>query len=435
MDSFHYFLIVYDNWQLFLLANILVLLTYYLIFKRYYISILDPFTYATFFSAMAVVVPLFLFFVGQISIRLFLSFLMTQGAFFLGFLIIGPIKIHKKIKKEPVIISGQEIRFAKWLFIIIGVTDIALQLFSYKLVGIPILADSRLSIYGESGGIDNLLKRALDVIFQCYVFLTIFFFYYKSKGSGFKAFTWISIGAVVVFSVLSGSKGALITFGNAIFIYALYSLRWGDNSLFIKIKKIIYKFGTVAILAAVIVITISEKDTNPFVFLLYRICQSGDIYYMAYPNAVIDKIPTMNWFVALFASPLSLLGFIPREMVPKPMGFFLMEFHNPGIEFKGPNPRMNVFSYVYFGIIFSPVYCFVIGILTSFFRNKVFYLLPKNIFGCFMYFLLLNFALTLEPDFYNAQSGFINILIILPFFIIISYFLSLRKDESKKYIS
>src|ERR1700749_3364171 len=168
MDSLHYFLIVYDNWLLFLFANVLVLTIYYLVFKRYYISILDPFTYATFFSAMAVVVPLFLFFVGQVSPILFMSFLATQIAFFLGFLLIKPIKIHKRNKMQVLAISGQEVRFAKWLFIIIGITDIVLQLFSYKLVGIPLLADSRLSIYGESGGIDNLLKRAIDVIFQCY---------------------------------------------------------------------------------------------------------------------------------------------------------------------------------------------------------------------------------------------------------------------------
>lgn len=431
MDSFHYFLMVYDNWLLFLLANLLVIGTYYFVFKRYYISVLDPFTYATFFSAMAVVVPLFLFFVGQIPLNLFFSFLATQFAFFIGFLLIKPIRIHKKIKATSSGMSAQEIRFAKWLFIIIGLTDIALQIFSYKLVGIPLLADSRLGIYGESGGVNNILKRAIDVIFQCYVFLTIFFVYYKNKSMGLKFYTWLSIGAVLVFSVLSGSKGALITFGNAIFIYALYSLRWGDNSLFYTFKKIIYKFGIFAVLAAIIVIMVSHKDTNPFLFLLFRIGQSGDVYYMAYPNAIIDKIPTMNWFVALFASPLSLLGIIPRSIVPKPMGFFLMEFHNPGVEFTGPNPRMNIFSYVYFGIVYSPIYCFIIGIITSFFRNKMFYLLPKNIFGCFMYFLLLNFALTLESDFYNAQSSFINILIILPFFIIISHFLSLRKNDSK----
>lgn len=429
MDSFNYFLIVYQNLSLFLLANLLVLIIYYLIFNRYYISILDPFTYATFFSAMAAVVPFFLLFVGQIPIRLFLSFLITQFAFFLGFLLIKPISTHKKNKKNLILMSGQEIRFAKWLFIIIGLSDIALQLFSYKLVGIPILSDSRLGVYGESGGINNLLKRAIDVIFQCYVFLTIFFIYYKQKNPGLKFYTWVSISAVVIFSILSGSKGALITFGNAIFIYALYALRWGDNNLFYKIKKIIYRFGIIAILSSLTVVTISEKDANPFIFILYRIAQSGDVYFMAYPNAIIDKIPTMNWFIALFASPLSLLGIIPRSSVPKPIGFFLMEFHNPGIEFRGPNPRMNVFSYVYFGILYSPIFCFFIGIITSFFRNKMFYLLPKNIFGCFMYFLFLNSALTLEPDFYNAQSGFINILIILPPFILISYILSLRNDD------
>lgn len=431
MDSYQYFLLIFDNLFLFSVATILTFITYYFIFRKYFISILDPFIYVSFFSAMAITVPLFLFFTNHISIKLFVSFLITQMAFFLGFLVFRPLNVHKSININQTIVSGHEIRFAKWLFLLIGITNMSLQLFSYKLVGIPLFADSRLAIYGDSGGINNLLKRLLDILFQCYVFLTIFFIYYKNKSHAFRVFTWLSIIAIVIFSILSGSKGAFVIFGSAFFIYALYSMRWGDNSLFNSIKKFIYKFGIVAVLIAITVISLSETDTNPFIFILYRIGQSGDVYYMAYPNAIIDKIPTMNWFLGLFASPLSLFGIIPRSMVPEPMGFFLMNYHNPTVEFKGPNPRMNVFSYVYFGFIFSPFYCFIIGVLLSFVRNKVFYLLPKNIFGSLIYFLLLNIALTLESDFHYALAGFINILTILPIFFIISYYLSLRKNEGE----
>lgn len=427
MDSFEYFALLFENWPKYLASVLIVGLVYYIVFKKYYISLLDPFTFTCFFSAMSITVPVFLFFVNAITNRIFLSFVLTQMFFFLGFRMFSPIRVDKIMPSKSQDENVQEIRFIKWFFILIGFTNIGLQLFSYKLVGIPLFAESRLGIYGESGGITNLLKRILDVTLQCHIFLTIFFIYFKRKSFFFKTFTNISVAFILLFSVLSGSKGAFMSFGLAFFIYALYSMRWGNTSLFYTIKKFILKFGVIALLVAFAVIMLSEAEANPFIFLLLRIGQSGDVYYMAYPNNIIDLVPTVNWFVALFGGPLSLLRIIPRSMVPEPMGYFIMQYHHPYVEFRGPNARMNVFSYVYFGIIYSPLYCFVIGAVFSFFRNKLFHLLPSNIFGCIYYFLLLNAALKLEPDFQSALADFINIIVILPFFIFISYYLSLRK--------
>jgi hypothetical protein len=430
MDSFEYFVLLFENWPKYLVSVFIVAFVYYIVFKKYYISLLDPFTFTCFFSAMSITVPVFLFFVNSITNKIFLSFVLTQMFFFLGFRMFSPIRVDKIMSGKRQDENVQEIRFIKWFFILIGFTNIGLQLFSYKLVGIPLFAESRLGIYGESGGINNLLKRILDVTLQCHIFLTIFFIYFKSKSFFFKIYTNTSVAFILLFSILSGSKGAFMSFGLAFFIYALYSMRWGNTSLFFIIKKFILKFGVVALLAAFAVIMLSEAEANPFIFLLLRIGQSGDVYYMAYPNNIIDLIPTVNWFVALFGGPLSLLKIIPRSMVPEPMGYFIMQYHHPDVEFRGPNARMNVFSYVYFGIIYSPIYCFVIGSIFSFFRNRLFYLLPSNIFGCIVYFLFLNAALKLESDFQSALADFINLLVVLPFFVFISYYLSLRNTNA-----
>ncbi len=426
MTSVEYFLLLFENWPIYLATVCFVGLVYYIVFKKYYISLLDPFTFTCFFSGIAITVPVFLFFVNAITYKIFFSFVITQFFFFLGFRMFSPIRIDKIIPKKIQEENVREIRYIKWFFILVGFTNIGLQLFSYKLFGIPLLAESRLSIYGESGGINNLLKRVLDVTFQCHVFFTIFFIYFKRKSLFFKMFTNISIVSILLFSIFSGSKAAFMSFGLAFFIYALYSIRWGDTSLYFTIKSFILRFGLIALLVALVVIMLSESGANPISFLLLRIGQSGDVYYMAYPNNIIDLIPTVDWFVALFGGPLSLLGIIPRSEIPEPMGYYIMQYHHPDIEFKGPNPRMNVFSYVYFGIIYSPLYCFVIGFIFSFFRNRLFYLLPANIFGCIIYYLFLNAALKLEPDFHSALADFINLLVVLPLFIFVSYILSLR---------
>ena len=426
MDSFDYFQLVFDNPYLYLLSIVIVCVAYYYVYRRYYLSILDPFTYATFFSAMAVTVPVFLLFINQISAKLFFSFLATQGAFFAGFLMIKPVKFNSLSIEKPINYNARSIRFAKWFFIIIGVSNIIFQLMSYKLFGIPLFADSRLAVYGESGGISNLLKRLIGLTFQCYIFLTIFFLFSNLLTKSFKIYARVSAVIILIFSVLSGSKGAFTTFGAAFFIYAMYALRWGDKSLYLKIKTLVLKFGLAALIAALLIITLSGDSSNPLLFILFRIGQSGDVYYMAYPNNLIDKVPTMNWFIALFASPLALLHLIPRNMVPQPIGFFLMQYHNPSVEFKGPNPRMNIFSYVYMGLIYSPVYCFIIGFLASFIRNKLVYLLPRNVLGCVLYFLFLDIALKLEPDFYGALAELIDVVTLLPAFIILSYYMSLE---------
>lgn len=430
MNSFDYFELVFNNWVEYLESFLIVMIVYYYVYRRYFISILDPFTFASFFSAMAVTVPVFLFLINEISTRLFMSFLITQLSFFIGFRVFSPIDMNRyKLVKEKEV-NDQEIRFLKWLFIIIGVSNILMQIFSYKLFGIPLFAEkSRLAIYGESGGVNNILKRVLDITSPFHIFLTIFFVYSKNKKLMFKLFTNLSVIIILIFSIFTGSKSAFMTFGIAFFVYSLYSIKWGDWSLFLVLKKFLLKFVVVVFLIAIVVIYITEDSDNPLVFLLFRLGQSGDVYYMSYPNAIIDKIPSVNWFVGLFASPLSLLGIIPRSTIPEPMGYFIMQYHYPTVEFKGPNARLNVFSYVYFGIIYSPIYCFIIGVIVSFFRNRLFNSLPRNVLGCIFYFLFLNAALKLEPDFHSALADFINIIVILPFFIFISYYLSLRNTD------
>ena len=69
MDTFNYFVLLFDNWPLYLMSIVLVFLTYFIVFKKYYISILDPFTYVSFFSAMAITVPVFLFFVARLVVN------------------------------------------------------------------------------------------------------------------------------------------------------------------------------------------------------------------------------------------------------------------------------------------------------------------------------------------------------------------------------
>lgn len=336
MNSFDYFELVFFNPWKYFGSLFTVMLVYYFVYRKYFISILDPFVFASFFSGLAVTVPFFLYSINEISFKLFLSFLFTQIFFFIGFRMFPPIKMDNFRHRQTRNSDSQEIRFIKWLFIVIGITNIVFQLVSYRLFGIPLYAESRLNIYGESGGISNLLKRILDVTYPFHIFLTIYFLYSKNKSLFFKLYTNLSVILILIFSIFTGSKSAFMTFGIAFFVYSLYAIKWGDWSIFLLIKKFLLKFTIVVFLIAILVIYLTEDSDNPLVFLLFRLGQSGDVYYMAYPNEIIDKIPSTNWFIGLFASPLSLLGIISRSEIPQPMGYFIMQYHYPEVEFKGP---------------------------------------------------------------------------------------------------
>tara|TARA_B110000285_G_scaffold234993_1_gene314104 strand:+ start:1813 stop:3123 length:1311 start_codon:yes stop_codon:yes gene_type:complete len=432
MDSYNYFLLVFDNFFIYLFCTIIIFFIYFLIFRKYYLSLLDPFTYVTFFSAFASTVPVFLFVIKEIQFNLFLSFLITQVSFFLGFHFFSPLKIKRISLTKIASPNSNEIRFVKWLFIVVGLSNIFFQIYSYKMFGIPLFSESRLATYDSNGGLNNILKRIISVTFQMYTILTIFFMIYKFKNFNFKIYTYLSVLILAIFSVLSGSKGAFIIFGFSFFIVSIYSTRWGDFTLIKDINKFLVKFMFIAILLAAVVVLFSENVSNPFEFLLLRIAMTGDVYYMAYPNEVINKIVfnNSNWFVSLFASPLSLLGIIDRSEIPYPIGYSLMQYHNPSVLFKGPNARMNIFSYIYIGSYLAPLYCFIIGLITSFVRNKLFHYLPPNILGGIVYYLLLIAALKLEPDFHSALAMCLNYLFIVPFFLFISFLLA---QNSKSY--
>jgi hypothetical protein len=206
--------------------------------------------------------------------------------------------------------------------------------------------------------------------------------------------------------------------GFGFYIYSIFALRWGDSFLFHKIKKFSLKFLLAAFVIALISFSLGDNN-NPFFLLIFRLSSSGDAFFMGYPNGVLEIIPKENWFVALFASPLKLLGLINESRIPESIGFQLMEYHNNAKLFKGPNARHNILGYIYFGYYFSILFSFILGIILSYVRNKVYYKLPKNILGSIMYFLLLMCAINLETDFYMGLASLVDfIFLFIPLYIL-----------------
>jgi hypothetical protein len=304
------------------------------------------------------------------------------------------------------------------MFILSGLITIISTLLIYIYKGIPIYAESRLNIIGDDT-LFKIINRVSKIVLPVYMFLTIYFVSsVKNSSKSIKNFAFLSLLIIVVISILSGSRSKIMAVGFGFFIYSIYALRWGDVFLFDKIKKFSLKFIITAFVLAIISFYVGENN-NPFYLLLFRLASSGDVFFMGYPNGVLEIIPKENWFVALFASPLNLLGLINESRVPEPIGFQLMEYYSKAKLFRGPNARHNILGYVYFGYYLSILFSFMLGLVLSYVRNKVYYKLPKNILGSIMYFLLLICVINLETDFYIGLASLIDIFFIfIPFYII-----------------
>ena len=434
MNNYDFYYLFYNNLWLFTGVLCIVSLVNLIVYKRYIVSIIDPLFYAVFFSIWATTIPCFLFILNKISFFYFTSFLVTQIAFFIGFSIVKPIRIGKYLsyvddnsKRQ---LSGQKLRFAKWLFLIVGSLLVSFQLFSYWKYGIPILAESRLGVYIEASGLGKILKRVIDVIYIPFIVLTIFFLNKRDKGLFFKFATYFFAFFAFLFSILIGSKSAFLIFVFTFFNYAIFSLKWGDGFYFKRIKKYTLKLSIIAVIISLGIIFITEEAENPIAFLIARLAQSGDIFYMSYPNNWIEFLPkNENWVINVFGSPLRLLGLIKESEIPHSIGFWLMETHHPEVLLKGPNSRMNVFGYTYLGFQGAIVYCFFIGFIASFLRNRLYAKLHSDVLGLILYCIAVNIALKLEIDFYSSLADLINILLILPPIFTIAYLFSLKIDR------
>lgn len=416
MRTGEYFFLIFSNFEFFTISAILSLIVYYAIFKRYIFSLLDPLLLSVFFSYLGFTTVIFLYLTENITLFWLSSYLFTQMAFFLGFVIIKPLRLDFNIKLSE--ISSQQKRLSKWMFIISGLITISSTLLIYIYKGIPIFAASRLNIIGDDT-VFKIINRISKIVFPVYMFLTIYFVSFSKKRSkSIRIFAVLSLLVILSISILSGSRSKIMAIGFGFFIYSIYSTRWGDSFLFKKIKKFSLKFLIIAFVIAIISFYVGE-NSNPFYFLIFRLASSGDVYFMGYPNSVLEIIPKENWFIALFASPLNMVGLINDTRMPEPIGFQLMEYYSKAKLFRGPNARHNVLGYVYFGYYWSIFFSFSIGLLLSYVRNKVYFKLPKNIFGSIIYFLLLLCVINLETDFYMGLASLIDIVFIfIPLYII-----------------
>jgi hypothetical protein len=164
----------------------------------------------------------------------------------------------------------------------------------------------------------------------------------------------------------------------------------------------------------------SENYINPLTSLAQRIISFGDIYYMTLPNEIIKFMDSTSGFMQLFKDPLGMLRIYSWEDLPLDCGIEIYKFHYSSDILTGPNARYNYFSILYFNETGQIVYCFMIGLITSFIRNSLYRRLPKNIIFGIIYSLFSFNLIYIFQDQSFTIAKFLNIIIFLPIILLIT---------------
>jgi len=365
-DEFVFLLL--ENIPTYLFGLLLSIITLLPVFKKTYKGVLDPLFYAIIMAALANAVPFFLILTSKISISSFIYIFIAETFFWIGFLV-----FHRKelVFKPSQVVENERADLV--LFVIYFILLVVLKLTAYKLVGIPIFyEEGRLAVYTESGGL-GILERLIS--FPVF-FIAFYSFKLIERGKGYKRLALIALLALVIFSILSGSKGAILIIVGGYFYYNYF---YKNN--FIEFKKFIkYIPILLTIPIAILVLQTDGTGFNPLIGLLFRFIANGDIYYMSFPNDLINIIHINNKFTYLFSGLLSPFRLIDIQTVDTVIGFqFNWDLHplNEG-SLSGPNTRIPVLSWIFYGwagIFFS----FLIGFILSFIYNQLSMFLSKGI--------------------------------------------------------
>jgi hypothetical protein len=351
---------------------ILFLAAYLCILRKHLLSIFDPLLLAGLFSAFGTTDVAFMWSRDLIDTTYVIQFAATEGAFLAGLLLVTPAKWEKVYEKG---VSRSNTRFLSSLYIVSSITFIVFQLATYAIHGIPIFYASRLDYYSSGGGL-GALDRVLDITWYLTCYLLLYRYAYRIKIEGWPGlFDTLIACSLACSSILSGSKSTYILALFAIFYFRLFHKReleaLGIDGRFAKLQKLLIA-TSVAAAALVIAITISSGGMFAFAYQMYmRLVSSGDAFFMAYPSHVIDSIPDKQAFYALFGGILVMFRLVPVTSLPENLGFQLYRGVYGFDASVGPNPRHNIFGYVYFGFAGAIIYSLVLGIVISIIRNRL----------------------------------------------------------------
>lgn len=419
MNNYEFYDVALNNISLFFSLLIFSFCLHYFLFRPQVKSVLDPYFLAVISSVFCLTVVYLLYFTNNISFYLFINYNLTQFGFILGL-----FAFRRKIsfdKKDEVITEKSKYN-SLVAFYFFSFVYIISQCFIYKLKGIPLFMESRLETFASGGG-TGVLGRISDVssIFSLYAFFLVIKI---DKFRISEVYKYIVLGLIFVTFFLSGSKSSFLIVFNVFWCYIVFAkIKGGNYLVYFKLMKdnikLILIFSIIIVCFIIYVQSSNPNNAgdntlNPFLALCLRFVHSGDVYWYAYPNDVYLKIPSNQWFAALFNDTLGLLRIQDWSKLPEAIGITFKNIHHPSDVPQGPNARHNIFGLIYYGFLGSIIFSYSVGVVLSFIRNKLPYILRADIFGGATFTYLMCRGASIDSDPMLTITYFDNIVFILP---------------------
>ena len=411
----HVFLLLLDeNIGLYLISLVLSAIPIYFIAKNYSHSWVDPLRISLIFVALANAVLLFLFFLNEIPEYLFYYSAAAIVLFWVGFLIPAKRKIsfsNRKFCEDDLII--------KLLFYEVLILYISSYLYSYAAFGIPIFAESRIGTFIDSGGFGAIAR--ITPFFQVFILMYCYRQFDGKISLGNKYIYFITFLLIVITSILSGSRSSLVTFFSCYFGYSYYYLGIKPRD-----KKLVKYFPVILVGTITVLLITNDGDiVNALSALFVRIVATGDGYYMAYPNEIVNLVDAGNSAMFLLSQILAPLRIIDVTTIPPPVGVQLSNILYPEMKglFVGPNSSPPILGFVLFGYM-GLIFTFVVGLLSSILIFRSSSIIPRSFVSSVVLFFIYMVAVRFMADpSYGIGSLFdvaLNLFVLLNL-ILISY--------------
>ena len=271
-------------WDLYVLLALLFVALHWALIRRWAVGIFDPLLLLLFANALGWAIVWFMYLRGDIATRYVVSFTAAQLALYVG------MEVGRRFRPRigpPELPAGKDAIPSLTLWISAAV-HVSSTLATWMIAGIPLFRDSRLGAFQGSGGF-GIIERLADSSALIALFSAVYLLL-RQRGRwrnvpiyGFLLWFLLSLG-------LSGSKGALLSFGqyvlSIVFVYGSLRQRsdrfWGG-----RMGKVLVVAAT--LFAIGVLATQQEGDLGTAALaLVYRIVSYGDVYIFAYPDATIE---------------------------------------------------------------------------------------------------------------------------------------------------
>lgn len=413
MRSPEFFLLFLENSTLYFIILLFISIPFGLMIKKKKIHVIDPFFLVIVGCVCAYVVPFFLYKIGECPYMHLLYFCVSESLFWITFGVCS-----KPTKFQPYIIVN-EIQYSRLLFKISIVIYIVSSLLTYMYVGVALFLEHRQELFANASSGSGLLGRLTGF---AGMYIAYYTYHMIIKYRKFRYLFWLLL--IIINSMLSGSKGAVLVLLTAYFIYVFF---YQGKRPHVK-KKYYLLFLLVPVF---ILMTADSSDSAGFIDALgafmYRFMAFGDVYWYAYPNNVLEKVSFDHPYWTFFSGLLGPFRLLDYDLVDKSIGiqlFWAVEPSEYGV-ISGPNARLAVMGYCYwgwFGILFS-IFCGWLMAYLLYGIRKYFF---QSLLGIFIFGYLYSISVSIITDFsffLNSVSTFlINIIIYGGFVILFSGF-------------